>query len=140
MRECVRAENGSGITPSPTRFEQFDTITRQTVDTTIISKADTSAKMIVIRGRVVGIFAEIRRRKPRPIKDAQISTSDGLNTTLTDKDGYFKLKVLYRANTEINISSVSYEFGNKTILLSEFLLRKRPLVVKLVHEYILGRM
>jgi hypothetical protein len=138
--KSVRAENGLVITPSLTRFEQFDTIAKRIDDTATVIRADTSAKMVVIRGQVIGTFAEIKRHKRRPIKNAQISASDGLNTTITDKDGYFKLKVLYRANTEINISSGSYEFGNKTILLSEFLLRKRPLVIKLVHEYILGRM
>jgi hypothetical protein len=134
------AENSLGITPPAIRFEQFDTITRQPVDTSIISNADTSAKMVLIRGRVVETFNRAKHNRPRPVQNAQISTADSLSSTYTDKDGYFKMKVLYRGNTEINISSGSYEIGNKTIRLREFLVRKRPLLIKLEHQVIMGFM
>ena len=72
----------------------------------------------------------------RPLKDVIVSASDGQCSTKTDRQGYFRLKILATPGVEVVFDG---KHGGKTIPLSDFLLHKRPLRVKLNYVLFQGR-
>lgn len=104
-----------------------------------VLKSDTAEKAVVIRGRVMDTYNKksgMRNKGERPLKGVIVSTSDDQYSTTTDRQGYFSMKVLVKPGLEIIFEGKN---AGKTIPLSEFLLHKRPLRVRLNYFLFQGR-
>ena len=137
----IDASNFSCLSTQPNM--QFDTASWKIPDTIArvqnVQQADT-AKMVEIRGRVFGRFhkgaysGQHHQTSSKTLEGVKITTSDSLDSTKTDKHGYFKMRVRSNQKLTVQFDPGNYPYGSRYVRLANFLAQKRPLKVVLEHH------